>query len=251
VISDLENKNVGSQKCACRRRGRARRSCAALARRFGREELKLFIAGRTHEKLEATAHALRKEGCDVTALVGDASREADAVSFIDAAESAAPLAVAIHNAGGNRWTSILEMDAAMFEGLWREHALGGFLVGREAARRMTPRGAGTILFTGASASLRGKANFAAFAGAKASVRALSQSMARELGPKGIHVAHVIIDGGIAGARLLTAVPTLREQRGPDGLLEIDAIAEAYWQLHLQHRSAWTQELDLRPWSENW
>jgi NAD(P)-dependent dehydrogenase (short-subunit alcohol dehydrogenase family) len=114
-----------------------------------------------------------------------------------------------------------------------------------------PRGRGTIIFTGASGSPRGKAKFAAFAAAKAGLRAVSQSMARELGPRGIHVAHVVIDGGIAGARLLSRVPDLAERRVPDGLLNIDAIAEAFWQVHLQQRSAWTQELDLRPWAETY
>ena len=115
---------------------------------------------------------------------------------------------------------------------------------------MGPQGSGTIAFTGASGSLRGRAGFAAFAAAKAGLRAVAQSMARELGPKGIHVVHVVVDGGIEGDRLLARVPDLREQRGPDGLLNIEAIAEAYWQLHVQHRSAWTHELDLRPWAES-
>jgi NAD(P)-dependent dehydrogenase (short-subunit alcohol dehydrogenase family) len=221
----------------------------ALVRRFAREGLTVFAAGRAKEKLEATVAEVRKSGGDVHALVGDASTETGVKEFFDAAERTAPLALVVHNAGGNRASSILDMELSMFEGLWREHALGGFLVGREAARRLVPRGKGTIVFTGASASLRGKANFAAFASAKFSVRALSQSMARELGPKGIHVGHVIIDGGIEGARLLGFFPDLKEQRGPDGLLNIDAIAEAYWQIHTQHRSAWTQELDLRPYKE--
>ena len=182
-------------------------------------------------------------------VVGDASLEADAQRIVATAESVGPLELALHNAGSNRGDSILELNVADFEQLWREHCLGGFLIGREAARRMVPRGEGSIFFTGASGSLRGKAGFAAFAAAKAGLHAVSQSMARELGPKGIHVAHVIIDGGIAGARLLGRSPELRDQRGPDGLLSIDAIAENYWLLHNQHRSAWTQELDLRPWAE--
>jgi NAD(P)-dependent dehydrogenase (short-subunit alcohol dehydrogenase family) len=222
---------------------------AALVRRFAREGLTVFAAGRAKEKLESTVADVRKSGGDAHALVGDASAESDVKRFFDAAEQTTPLALVVHNAGSNRPASILDMELSLFEGLWREHALGGFLVGREAARRMVPRGEGTIVFTGASGSLRGKANFAAFASAKFSVRALSQSMARELGPKGIHVGHVIIDGGIEGARLLSFFPNLKEQRGPDGLLNIDAIAEAYWLIHTQHRSAWTQELDLRPYKE--
>ncbi len=182
--------------------------------------------------------------------VGDVSNPADVERFVAAAEALAPLAVAVHNAGGNQPGAFLDVDPAVFEQHWREHALGGFLVGQAAVRRMAPRGRGTILFTGASGSLRGKARFAAFGAAKAALRSVSQSMAREFGPQGIHVAHVVIDGGIAGERLLSRMPDLAAQRGPDGMLEIDAIAEAYWTLHVQHRSAWTQELDLRPWAES-
>jgi NAD(P)-dependent dehydrogenase (short-subunit alcohol dehydrogenase family) len=222
---------------------------AALARRFAREELRVFVAGRTREKVEAVASELNAAGCMARALVGDASEEADVARFVETAERDGPIEIAVHNAGSNFPASILEMEKKLFEGLWREHALGGFLVGREVARRMVKRKRGTIIFSGASASLRGKANFAAFAGAKAALRMLSQSMARELGPQGVHVAHVVIDGGIEGARLLSLVPKLKEQRGPDGLLNIEAIAEAYWQIHRQHRSAWTQELDLRPFNE--
>lgn len=229
--------------------GASRGLGAAAARRFAREGLHVVIAGRTREKLEQVAAEIAATGGAVEAVVGDASLEADAARFIAAAEAKGPLALTLHNAGTNRRDSILELAAKDFEQLWREHCLGGFQIGREAARRMVLRGAGTILFTGASGSLRGRAGFAAFAAAKAGLRALSQSMARELGPKGIHVAHVVIDGGIDGARLLTRMPELRDQRGPDGMLSIEAIAETYWQLHRQHRSAWTQELDLRPWAE--
>ena len=223
---------------------------AAAARRFAREGLHVVIAGRTRDKLEQVAAEIHAAGGSIEPVTGDASVEEDAARFVAAAEAQGALAIALHNAGSNRRDSILELQRADFEQLWREHCLGGFLIGREAARRMVPRGKGTILFTGASGSLRGRAGFAAFAAAKAGLRALSQSMARELGPKGIHVAHVVIDGGIGGARLLSRMPELREQRGPDGLLDIEAIADTYWQLHGQHRSAWTQELDLRPWAES-
>ncbi|HXZ02955.1 MAG TPA: SDR family NAD(P)-dependent oxidoreductase [Stellaceae bacterium] len=229
--------------------GASRGLGAAAARRFAREGLHVVIAGRTREKLEQTAAEIAAAGGSVEPAVGDAAIEADAARFIAAAEAKGPLAIALHNAGSNRHDGILELECADFEQLWREHCLGGFLTGREAARRMVPRGAGTILFTGASGSLRGRAGFAAFAAAKAGLRALSQSMARELGAKGIHVAHVVIDGGIDGARLLGRFPDLRERRGPDGLLSIEAIADSFWQIHRQHRSAWTQELDLRPWAE--
>ncbi len=222
---------------------------AAAARRFAREGMHVVVAGRTAAKVETVAAEIREAGGSAEAVVGDASIEADADRFVTVADAAGDLVLALHNAGSNRRDGFLELRREDFEALWREHTLGGFLVGRAAARRMVERGRGTMLFTGASGSLRGKAMFAAFASAKAGLRAVSQSMARELGPKGIHVAHVVIDGGIEGQRLLSRMPELKEQRGPDGLLKIDAIATAFWQLHLQHRSAWTLELDLRPWAE--
>jgi len=181
--------------------------------------------------------------------VGDAAIEEDVIRFVETASAKGELSLVLQNSGSNRRDAFTELAASDFESLWREHCLAGFLVGRESARRMLARNRGTILFTGATGSLRGSATFAAFAAAKAGLRAVAQSMARELGPKGIHVAHVVIDGGIAGARLKARMPELEKERGPDGLLSIDAIAETYWQLHLQHRSAWTFEQDLRPWSE--
>ncbi|KPK28238.1 MAG: glucose 1-dehydrogenase [Betaproteobacteria bacterium SG8_40] len=223
---------------------------AAAARRFAREGLHVVVAGRTAEKVERVAQEIRASGGSAEAVVGDAARESDAIRFVETAESKGPLALVLQNSGSNRQDSFLDLATADFEAIWREHCLAGFLTGRETARRMVPRGRGTILFTGASGSLRGKAYFAAFAAAKAGLRAVSQSMAREFGPKGIHVAHVIIDGGISGYRLKSRMPEREKQSGPDGLLSIDAIAETYWQLHLQHRSAWTLEQDLRPWSES-
>jgi NAD(P)-dependent dehydrogenase (short-subunit alcohol dehydrogenase family) len=222
---------------------------AATARRFAREGFHVVVAGRTPAKVDKVAAEIRDAGGTAEALTGDASVEADAARFVATADADGGLLVAVHNAGSNRRDSFLDLQRADFEQLWREHCLGGFLVGREAARRMVPRGAGSIFFTGASGSLRGRAGFAAFAAAKASLRAVAQSMARELGAKGIHVAHVVVDGGIGGARLLGRMPQLRDERGPDGLLSYEAIAETYWQLHTQHRSAWTHELDLRPWVE--
>ena len=143
------------------------------------------------------------------------------------------------------------MDGAFLEDMWRVNALAGFYFAKAAIEAMLPRGRGALIFTGASASLRGRANFASFASAKAALRALAQSAAREFGPQGIHVAHVIVDGAIDGDRVNTFLPQLKAQRGEDGLLDPDAIAENYWQLYRQPRSAWTHELDLRPWVETW
>lgn len=223
---------------------------AAAARRFAREGLHVVVAGRTAGKVERVAEEIAASGGSAEAVIGDAAIEDNATRFVETAEAKGPLALVLQNSGSNRRDPFLELAAADFEAIWREHCMAGFLTGRESARRMVPRGRGTILFTGASASLRGKASYAAFAAAKAGLRAVSQSMAREFGPKGIHVAHVIIDGGISGDRLKSRFPDLEKERGQDGLLSIDAIADTYWQLHLQHRSAWTLEQDLRPWVES-
>jgi NAD(P)-dependent dehydrogenase (short-subunit alcohol dehydrogenase family) len=163
----------------------------------------------------------------------------------------APTDVVVSNAGNNAYLDFTQLTAAQFEDFWRVGCYSGFLVGREAARRLVPLGRGTVIFTGASGSLRGKPGFAHFAAAKAGLRMISQSMAREYGPKGIHVAHVVIDGGIQGDRLEKAFPERVAKAGPEGLLGYEAIAENYWTLHRQPQSAWTQELDLRPFKESW
>ena len=160
-----------------------------------------------------------------------------------------PADLVVFNAGNNQRIDFRQLTAAQFEDFWRIGCFGGFLVGREAARRLAPLGRGTVIFTGASASLRGKPDFAHFAAAKAGLRMISQSMAREYGPLGIHVAHVVVDGGINGDCLLKRMPTLIKDRGEDGLLGIDAIADTFWHIHQQQRSAWSQEVDLRPYKE--
>lgn len=223
---------------------------AAIARRFAREGYPIAIAGRTPAKLEATLKELKASGTNAIALTGDATQATDVQRFVDEAEKLAPLAVAVHNAGGNEPAPFLKVSEERFTRHWREHALGGFLLAQAAIPKLLEHGGGSLFFTGASGSLRGKANFAPFAAAKAAVRNLAQSIAREFGPQNIHVGHVVVDGGIEGERLLSRVPQLKEQRGPDGMLNVDAIADAYWAMHIQQRSAWTLELDVRPWSEN-
>jgi len=230
--------------------GASRGLGAAIARRFARGGHPVAIAGRNAQKLEATARVLQDAGAIVTYIVGDAARAEDAKQFVAQAERLAPLAVAVHNAGGNEPAPFLQVTEERFTRHWREHALGGFQLAQAAIPVLVEHGGGSLFFTGASASLRGKANFAPFASAKAALRNLAQSIAREYGPQNIHVAHVVVDGGIEGDRLLSRVPQLKEQRGPAGLLHPDAIADAYWDLHHQNRSAWTLELDVRPWSEN-
>jgi NAD(P)-dependent dehydrogenase (short-subunit alcohol dehydrogenase family) len=162
-----------------------------------------------------------------------------------------PLEVAVFNIGANVRFPIRETTSRVYFKVWEMGCFAGFLTGREAAKVMAPRGRGTILFTGASASLRGRDGFAAFAGAKAGLRALAQSMARELGPLGIHVAHTVIDGAIDTAFIRDNFPERYALKSQDGILDPEAIAENYWLLHRQPRSAWTLELDLRPWLEAW
>jgi NAD(P)-dependent dehydrogenase (short-subunit alcohol dehydrogenase family) len=222
---------------------------AALCRRFAREGLHVFLAGRTREKLALVAAAIEKAGGRATPVVADATAAADVAALFDVAEAGGgPPALAVYNSGNNRFKPLLEMDDAFFEDLWRLCCFGGFLFGREAARRMLP-GGGTLVFTGATASIRARPPFTAFASAKAALRAVAHGMAREFGPRGLHVGHVIIDGMIDGDQLNRRFPDLKARKGEDGMLNVDAIADAYWALHTQHRSAWTLELDLRPFQE--
>ncbi len=219
---------------------------AAVARRFAREGHRAVLAGRTMARLEAAAATLRAAGGEAQPKMADAADEAAITALFDAAPAPE---VVVFNAGQNFRRPFAELTLAEFEAAWQINTLGGFLVARAALRRMAPLGRGTLILTGATASLRGAAGFAAFAAAKAGLRALAQSAAREFGPQGVHVAHVVVDGGIDGERLRARTPERAAAAGPDGLLDPDSIAEAYWQLHRQPRSAWTQELDLRPWSE--
>ncbi len=230
--------------------GASRGLGAAIARRFASGGHPVTIAGRNAEKLEATLRELQDAGAVAQLALGDAASAEDAARFVTTAEQLAPLAGAIHNAGGNEPAPFLKVSEERFTRHWREHALGAFQLAQAAIPALLRHGGGSLFFTGASGSLRGKANFAPFASAKAALRNLAQSIAREYGPQNIHVGHVVVDGGIAGERLLSRMPQLAEQRGEDGMLSPDAIAEAYWMLHHQQRSAWTLELDVRPWSED-
>ena len=227
---------------------------AALCRRFAAESHHVLVAGRTASKIEQVVRTIASAGGSAEPIATDTTSEQDVVRLFDRAMSPrsgrTPADLVVYNAGNNRRIDFRETSAETFEDFWRVGCFGGFLVGREAARRLVPLGRGTLIFTGASASLRGKPGFAHFAAAKAGLRAIAQSMAREYGAHGVHVAHVVIDGGINGDRLRKARPQIVEERGEDGLLGIEAIAEAYWQLHRQPRSAWTHEIDLRPYKES-
>lgn len=224
----------------------------AIARRFARGGYVTCVSRRHADQLEPLLQRIRGEGGQAHGFGSDARDEgAVAVLFSHIEREIAPIEVVVFNVGGNVRFPILDMTTRVYRKVWEMGALAGFLVGREAARVMLPRARGTILFTGATASLRGSSGFAAFAGAKHALRALAQSMARELGPQGIHVAHVVIDGSIDTQFIAENFPERHARKAQDGILNPDHIAENYWQLHRQPRSAWTHELDLRPWMENW
>jgi NAD(P)-dependent dehydrogenase (short-subunit alcohol dehydrogenase family) len=221
---------------------------AALARRFAREGLRVIVAGRTPARLKTVVAQIRRAGGSASAVPTDVTREKDVIALLDTPKPG-ELALVVYNVGNNAMVPSLEISKSFFETMWRQNALGGFLVGREAVRRMLPQKSGTLLFTGATASMRARPPFLAFASAKAALRAVAQVFAREFGPQGIHVAHVVIDGVIGGEYAKGKFPDFVKAKGEDGLLELDAIADAYWALHRQRRSAWTHELDLRPFKE--
>jgi len=225
---------------------------AAVARRFAREGLHACVARRQEVALAPLCEEIAREGGRATPFALDARDEAQVVALFERIErDHGPVEVVVHNVGANVHFPIRDTTARVYTKVWEMGCLSGFLVGREAARVMVPRGRGTLLFTGASASLRGRAGFAAFSGAKHALRALAQSMARELGPEGVHVAHVVVDGPIDMPWIRENFPEMVASRPEDGLLAPDDIAETYWALHTQRRSAWSHEVDVRPWVEPW
>ena len=224
----------------------------AIARRFAREGYIACVTRRTADKLQPLVEQIRAEGGVAYAFGSDARKEEDMVALIEKIErEIAPIEVAVFNIGANVRFGITETTARVYQKVWEMACFGGFLMGREVTKVMLPRARGTIIFTGATASLRGREGFAAFAGAKHALRALAQSMARELWPKGIHVAHPVIDGAIDTEFIRINAPEKYAQKNIDGILNPDHIAEAYWQIHQQPRDAWTHETELRPWNEPW
>jgi len=225
---------------------------AAVARRFAREGFDVTVFGRNREKLATALKSLEAVTPAARAEVGDVTDETAIRKLVGSCDRPdAPLEVAVFNAGGNWPKPYLDMDVDFLTEMWRVNALSGFIFSKAAVEAMLPRGRGTIIFTGASGSMRGKAMFGGFAQGKAALRALAQSCAREFGPRGLHVAHVVIDGAVDGNRIHTLLPDLKNKLGDDGLLKPDGIAENYWHIHTQPRSAWTHELDVRPWAETW
>jgi NAD(P)-dependent dehydrogenase (short-subunit alcohol dehydrogenase family) len=220
---------------------------AQLCKRFAVDGLKVIVAGRTKSAIDAVAGNISSAGGEAVAVVADATKEADIVALFDRA--GAELDLAIYNAGNNTPGRIAEMEGDYFERSWRVACFGGFLFGREAVHRMVPKGGGTILFTGASASLRGRAGFGAFNSAKAALRALAQAMAKEYAADGIHVGHVVVDGAIAGEKIFQRFPDAAGRE--DSLVSIEGIVDAFAFLYRQPPRAWSFEVDVRTNKEKW
>jgi NAD(P)-dependent dehydrogenase (short-subunit alcohol dehydrogenase family) len=222
----------------------------ALALRAAAAGHHVIVTGRTAERIEELATHIREKGGSAAAHAADITDETQVEDMFKAIDGMpGSLNFVGYNAGNSFRHDTLTMSGEFFETAWRVCCFGGFLVGREAGKRMAEQGSGTIVFTGATASVKSRPPFMAFASGKAALRAVAASLARELGPKGVHVGHAIIDGGIDGERLNTANPGAKERLGDNGMLKPEAIAEAYWQIHLQHPSAWSFEIDLRPYKE--
>jgi NAD(P)-dependent dehydrogenase (short-subunit alcohol dehydrogenase family) len=228
---------------------------AAVARRFATGGYSVCVARRDAEKSRSVVQEIITSGGIAHAVSTDVrSEEAVQALFAQVEAELGPIEVCLFNAGANVKSSLIETSTKLFSRVWELACYGGFLTGREAARHMVPRGRGTILFTGATASIRGGVGYAAFASAKFGLRAVAQSMARELAPKNIHVAHLIIDGAIdseAIHRRLSAATGTMPEITPDSLIQTSSVAEVYWTLHNQSRDGWTHELDLRPYGERW
>ena len=222
-----------------------------LAVRFGASGHHVFVAGRTQASLDELSSVIEGSGGHATAVVTDATEELSIVNLLEAVDSEkGDLTLAIYNAGNNTPGRIIEMDADYFERSWRVLCFGGFLFGREALRRMQGSG-GTLLFTGASASMRGRAGFAAFNSGKSALRILAQAMAKEYGPDGIHVGHVVVDGPIGGEKIRKAFPEYAEKLGDAGMISINGIVDAFDYLYRQPRNAWSFEVDVRTSIEEW
>ena len=224
----------------------------AIAKRFAREGYVACVTRRSADKLQPLVDEIRAGGGEAHGFASDARKEEEVAALVEGIErDIGPIEAFVFNIGANVPCSILEETARKYFKIWEMACFSAFLTAQAVARRMVTRGRGTILFTGATAGLRGAANFAAFAGAKHGVRALAQSMARELGPRNIHVAHVVVDGAIDTAFIRDCFPDIYARKDQDGILDPAHIADNYWFLHTQPRDAWTFELDLRPWMERW
>ena len=222
---------------------------SSLARKFAKEGHHVFAVRRERhsEELNSLCDEIKESGGSATAIPSDAREEEQVISLFSEVAKSGPIDCVIFNIGANVFFSIEETTSRVFRKIWEMGTFAGFLVGREAAKHMKDKG--TIIFTGATASMRGGSGFAAFSSAKFGLRAVAQSLARELGPKGIHVAHTVIDGAIDHPWIKENFPDIHKLKEVDGILNPDHIAEAYYNLHLQEKTAWTHELDLRPYME--
>ncbi len=223
----------------------------ALCKRFAARGMHVLVAGRTQAKLDALVRTIEAGGGQASAHVSDATSESDTAALFDAAAAAGHLRLAIYNAGNNFAGRVKDMDAAYFEACWRVCCFGGFLFGREAVRRMAKMKRGSVLFTGASASMRGRANFGAFNAAKGALRNFAQALAKEAGADGIHVGHVVVDGPIGGEKIKLGAPAYAEKLGDAGMISLEGIADAFEYLHDQPPTAWSFEVDLRTSIERW
>jgi len=224
---------------------------AQLCKRFARSGYHVFAAGRTLEKIQLVTEKIRAEGGEATGLVADATSPEAMIDLFEKANEIGTVSLSIFNAGNGMVGDFLEMEPDFFETCWRISCFGGFLFSQQAIKAMLPQGIGTLLYTSASAALRGKPYAAAFTAAKAGVRALSQSLCREFGPLGIHVSNVVIDGPIDGDRIRKLRPYMLEARGEDGLIGIQGIVDIYEMLHNQPKKAWSHEIDVRTFKEEW
>jgi NAD(P)-dependent dehydrogenase (short-subunit alcohol dehydrogenase family) len=222
---------------------------AQLCHRFAGEGLHVLVAGRTQESLDTVVSNIEAAGGSAEAVVCDATEEPAVRSLFDRAGD--ELDLAIYNVGNNTPGRIDDMEASYFERSWRVCCFGGFLFGREALHNMKERGGGTILYTGASASMRGRAGFGAFNSSKAALRMLAMAMAKEYGPDGIHVGHVVVDGAIRGEKVMNRFPEYAEKLGEDGMVNIEGIVDAFAYLYHQPRNAWSFEVDVRTSIETW
>lgn len=224
----------------------------AIAKRFAREGYIACVTRRSADKLQALVDEIRAEGGQAFGFGSDARKEEEVNALVEQIErDIGPIEAFVFNIGANVPCSILDETPRKYFKIWEMACFAGFLTSQAVAKRMVTRERGTLLFTGATAGLRGAAGFAAFAGAKHAICALAQSMARELGPRNIHVAHVVVDGAIDTAFIRDTFPDLYARKDQDGILDPEHIADNYWFLHSQPRDAWTFELDLRPWMERW
>lgn len=230
--------------------GASRGLGAAIARRFAGGGMQVVIAGRSEDKLSTVADEIKSAGGAADYCVTDATRAADLDSLISHASGKGTVTSVIFNVGNNQIIPFSEISADQFEQFWRTCTLAAFLTSK-AALPVLEKNGGSLLFTGASASMRGRPNFAHFGSAKAALRNLAQAVAKDYGPRGVHVGHVVVDGIINGEIVKSRFKEYLDSLGEDGAMEPDTIAEAYWFMHMQPRNTWTFEVDVRPYSETW